>query len=125
MVLGLGTDMVEIARIERAVARRGERFLGRVFTPGERRDCFRKASRCESLAARFAAKEAAFKALGRGLFECGGFPSVEIVVDGGGRPEIVFRGRALRIAEEMGVRRSFVSLAHDGGFAVATVVLEG
>jgi holo-[acyl-carrier protein] synthase len=125
MILGVGTDIVAIARIEQAASRFGERFLRRMFTRGERDRCARKARSIESLAARFAAKEAAFKALGSGWFECGGFTSVELVSDESGRPGLVFHGRASRIAAERGVRRAYVSITHDDGFAAAVVVLEG
>ena len=138
MILGIGMDVVEIARVERAAARYGERFLNRAFTPEERDCCSRKtrayegsprvrahAGYWESLAARFAVKEAAFKALGCGWSECGGFTSVEVVSDAGARPGIVFHGGAARLAAERGVRRAHVSITHDAGFAAAVVVLEG
>ena len=125
MILGIGMDMVEIARVERAAARYGERFLNRTFTPGERDLCARKLRSGDNLAARFAVKEAAFKALGFGWPECGGFTSVEVVSDPMNRPSILFHGAAARIAAERGVRRAHVTITHDAGFTVAVVVLEG
>jgi holo-[acyl-carrier protein] synthase len=125
MILGIGMDVVEIARVERAAARYGERFLNRAFTPEERDCCSRKTRAWESLAARFAVKEAAFKALGCGWPECGGFISVEVVVGAENSPVVVFRGAASRIAAEKGVVRVHVTITHDAGFAAAVVVLEG
>ena len=124
MILGIGMDVVEVVRVERAASRYGERFLSRMFTPGERDCCSRKARAWESLAARFAVKEAAFKALGCGWPECGGFTSVEVVSDGGNRPAVVFSGAAAQIASEKGVGRVHVAITHDAGFAAAVVVLE-
>jgi holo-[acyl-carrier protein] synthase len=124
MVLGVGIDMVEISRVERAAERFGERFLRRTFTPGEREHCARKNRAWESFAARFAVKEAAFKALGAGWAECGGFLSVEVVSDAEGRPGVVFHGAASRIARTRGVAGAHVSITHDSGFAAAVVILE-
>ncbi len=125
MVLGIGMDIVEASRIERAALRVGERFLTRIFTPSEKKYCFGKASPWNSLAARFAAKEAAFKALGKGWPDCGGFLSVEVRMGEHGRPGLLFHGNAGRMAEELGVVSVHVSLTHDGGYAAAVVVLEG
>jgi holo-[acyl-carrier protein] synthase len=138
MILGIGMDVVEIARVERAATRYGERFLNRAFTPEERDCCSRKtrayegsprvrahAGYWESLAARFAVQEAAFKALGCGWPECGGFISVEVVSNAENSPVVVFRGAASSIAAEKGVVRVHVTITHDAGFAAAVVVLEG
>ncbi len=125
MVLGLGMDIVEVARIERILAgppARAERFLARCFTPAERAYCDAARDRATRYAARFAAKEAASKALGApgGI----GFTDVE-VVRGEGAPALVLAGVAADAAARLGVRRALVTLTHDGGFAAAAVVLEG
>ena len=125
MVLGIGMDIVDAGRIERAALRMGERFLTRIFTPTEKTYCFGKASPWNSLAARFAAKEAAFKAFGKGWPDCGGFLSVEVRVGENGRPGLLFHGDLEKIADDLGVRNAHVSLTHDGGYAAAVVVLEG
>ena len=125
MILGIGMDIVETCRIERAVLRFGERFWSRIFTPSEKMYCFGKVSPWNSLAARFAAKEAAFKALGRGWPDSGGYASVEVRMDEQGRPGLIFHGKARMIADALGVRNVLVSLTHDGGYAAASVILEG
>ena len=124
---GLGSDLVEIARVAEAVAagERGRRFVARVFTDQEREFCeSRAAGRDRSYAARFAAKEAVMKALGRsGPW---GFPWREIEVVGGGRsaPSLRLHGRTRRRAEEMGAGRLHLSLAHGQDIALASVVCE-
>jgi holo-[acyl-carrier protein] synthase len=125
MVVGLGTDLIEIARIEESLARFGERFLERVYTPGEIAFCGRKKNAAESLAARFAAKEAAAKALGTGISRGVGWREIEVVRSPGERPEIVFHGRAAERAREMGVKQASLSLTHSREVAMAVVVLEG
>ena len=122
MIVGLGMDLVEVARIARLIASpTGERFLARVFTPGERAFCDRVRDRANRYAARFAAKEAASKALGapRGI----GFLEVE-VVRGEGPPRLILSGVAARAATRLGAARTHLTLTHDGGVAAATVVLE-
>ncbi len=126
MILGLGIDLVEIARVERLLGARpplAARFLSRCFTEGERRYCeARGAARASSYAARFAAKEAVMKALGAppGVR----FLDVE-VARGAGRPEVSLSGAAAVAAEAQGVRRVHLTLTHDAGTAAAAVVLEG
>ena len=124
MILGIGTDIVSVERIERAIEQYGARFADRVFTTDEWEFCKSRAGNAECLAGRFAVKEAAFKALGHGWDECGGFTSVEVVRQPKRRPEIVFHGRAKEIAERISVTRAHVSITHDAGFAAAIVVLE-
>ena len=127
MILGLGIDVVEVGRIRRLVgdgARAGtaERFLRRCFTEGERRYCDARADRATPYAARFAAKEAAAKALGapRGIH----WTDVEVEREDGA-PRLRLSGVAERAARERGVARVHLSLTHDGGVAAAVVVLEG
>jgi holo-[acyl-carrier protein] synthase len=124
MVVGLGTDLMEIDRIEESIARFGERFLARVFTPGEIAFCQKKKNAAESFAARFAAKEAAAKALGTGISRGIGWQEIEIVRRPGERPEVVFHGRAAERARTLGVDNATVSLTHSREIALAVVVLE-
>lgn len=124
MVVGLGTDLIEIARIEKSIARFGERFLGRVYTPGEIAFCRRKKNAAESFAARFAAKEAAAKALGTGISRGVGWQEIEVVRQQGERPEIVFHERAAERARAMGVKHTAISLTHSRDTAIAVVILE-
>lgn len=124
MVIGLGTDLIEIERIERSVARFGERFLERVFTPGEIAYCHAKKGSAESFAARFAAKEAGAKALGTGISRGVGWKDFEVRRLPGQRPQLHLSGRALEIAEALGIQRVSLSLTHSRAMSMAVVVAE-
>jgi holo-[acyl-carrier protein] synthase len=117
-MLCTGVDVVEISRFDRALARHGERLLARVFTPQERAQC---QGRVASLAARFAAKEAAAKALGTGIGAVR-WVDLEIVTDAHGAPHLRLHGEANRRAAALGVTAWAVSLSHSRGCAVAVVV---
>lgn len=126
MIVGLGIDLVEIARMQRILdgpPARAERFVERCFTGGERAYCDGARDRAARYAARFAAKEAASKALGAPAGVR--WTDVEVVRGGGGAPALVLRGAAAEGARGMGVSRVLVSLTHDGGVAAAVVALEG
>ncbi len=118
MTLAVGTDLVEIARVAAVIREYGERFTGRVFTEAELVDC---ADRAESLAARWAAKEAAAKALGTGIGQVA-FQEIEVVRGASGQPKLLLQGRAAALAAELGLTQWALSLAHDGGLALAFVV---
>ena len=125
MVLGLGTDLIEISRIEKSIERYGDQFLQRVFTPGEIAYCLRKKrNAAESFAARFAAKEAGAKALGTGISQGISWREIEVRRAPGQRPELEFSGRAADRAERMGVRTISLSLTHGKDTAMAIVILE-
>jgi len=124
MTLGVGTDLIEISRIERAIARHGQRFLRRVFTSTEIEYCTRKKNAAESYASRFAAKEAAAKALGTGISRGVSWLEFEVTREPGRRPEIRFHGRASSIAVSLGVKYAALSLTHSRELAMAVVILE-
>lgn len=125
MILGLGTDLIEIARIEASVRRFGNRFLDRVFTEAEIAYCQRKrVSAAESFAARFAAKEAGAKALGTGISRGIAWREIEVRRNPGEAPTLHWSGRAAERAASMGVRRASVSLTHSRSSAMAVVVVE-
>ena len=125
MVLGIGTDMIEIARIEHSLARYGDRFLARVYTAGEIAYCRRKIKTSgESFAARFAAKEAAAKALGTGISHGVSWPEFEVTRKPGQRPELLLHGRAAQIAAHLGIRRLSLSITHAKEHALAVVIVE-
>lgn len=124
MIVGSGIDLVEVPRIAAAIERFGERFVGRVFTPDEIRYCKSKANSVERFAARFAAKEAALKALGTGMSRGISWQQVEVRREPSGRPTIHFSGRAAEIAERLGARRAALSLTHTKLQAMAQVILE-
>ena len=117
-IVGIGFDLVDVARIERAVTRWGEAFLTHVYTGREIRDSGTGPGRCERLAARFCAKEAVFKALGLGRPALG-WHDVEVVKTPTGRPEIVLGGRALEVARRRSVGGVLVTLSHTKELAAA------
>jgi holo-[acyl-carrier protein] synthase len=118
MSLVAGTDLIEIQRIAGVIDRHGERFLHRVFTPDELAGC---ECRPESLSARWAAKEAVAKALGTGIGQVA-FREIEIVQDDCRCPSLRLHGAAEALAADRGLTQWAVSLAHDGGLALAFVV---
>ncbi|NLW49432.1 MAG: holo-ACP synthase [Candidatus Brocadiaceae bacterium] len=125
MILGIGVDIVEVQRIRRAVDAYGERFVRRVFTDCEAAYCRRCAHPDQRFATRFAAKEAALKALGVGWAQGLQFVDVEVVNNDLGAPSIALSGAAADRAYSMGVERIHVSLTHHRHFAIAQVLLEG
>jgi holo-[acyl-carrier protein] synthase len=124
MIVGSGVDMVEIARIRQSVERFGHRFLNRVYTAAEQAYCLRRRNSAESLAARFAAKEAGAKALGTGMSRGVNWLEIEVAREPGGRPTLRFHGRAAEIAARLGVARAALSLTHTADLSLASVVLE-
>lgn len=124
MIVGTGVDIAEVARIRESIERFGDRFLRRIFTEGEIGYCERRASRCESYAARFAAKEAAMKALGTGWSRGVRWRDIEVVRPKGQRPTIQFHGEAAAIAAKLGTRNIALSLTHTSEAALAHVILE-
>ena len=125
MIVGMGVDMAEVSRVRAAIERHGERFLRRIFTPAEIAYCRSYKDCHERFAARFAAKEAAMKALGTGWrrgitwrdFEISNLPS--------GKPCLRLSGKALEIYRSLGGSRLLVSLTHTGPYALAQVIIEG
>src|SRR5580698_7657972 len=125
MIAGSGIDVVEIARIQHAMDRYGQRFLNRVYGADEQAYCLRKRNSAESFAARFAAKEAAAKALGTGISYGVTWLEIEVTREPSGRPGLSFHGRAAQIAARLGVVQAALSLTHTGEMAMASVALEG
>ncbi|OPX20526.1 MAG: hypothetical protein BZ151_03685 [Desulfobacca sp. 4484_104] len=125
MIYGIGVDLVKIARLAATVSRFGDRFLNRVFTPQEIAYCQARTRPENNLALRFAAKEAFSKALGVGLRRNGiRWRDVEVVPAPSGRPDLVIRGRAAELCQQVGIRGMFISLSDEGEYGVAVVVLE-
>ena len=124
MIVGIGIDVEQVARVREAMERHGRRFIDRIFSPAEIAYVERKANRYERYAARFAAKEAGMKAIGTGWrrgvrwldFEVANLPS--------GRPTLRIHGAAEKIAEGLGVRNIALSLTHTTEQAMAIVILE-
>jgi holo-[acyl-carrier protein] synthase len=124
MIVGTGIDIAEVPRIAESIERFGDRFLHRIFTEGEMRYCDSKANRVERYAARFAAKEAGMKALGTGWNHGVRWRDVEVVRQPGGRPTILFHGKAAEFASKLGAVRAALSLSHTSEHAIAHVILE-
>lgn len=124
MIVGNGIDLCEVGRIEAAIRRFGERFIRRIFTPGEIAYVERKKNRFERYAARFAAKEAGMKAIGTGWRRGVRWVDFEVVNERSGRPTMVFHGKAKEFAEGMGVRNVALSLTHTGIQGMAFLILE-
>lgn len=125
MITGLGIDLVDIARVERLLADKGERMLERLFTPAEVAYAMARVRPAMHLAARLAAKEAAFKALaGSDDARLIGWREVEVVARDGHSPTLVLTGRADLRARELAVQHMWLSLTHTDTAAAATVVLE-
>jgi holo-[acyl-carrier protein] synthase len=125
MVLGTGMDLVSVPRVGKFVQRFQQRGLARLFTSSEVEYCLGLAHPLPSLAARFAAKEAFYKAIGTGFGRAGGWRDVEVVRLGSGRPLLCLHGRAAAVAQSLQVRKIHLSLTHTDEIAAATVVLEG
>ncbi|MCF8043397.1 MAG: holo-ACP synthase [Desulfarculaceae bacterium] len=123
MIVGIGLDLAEVARIELALERFGERFLNRCFTPGEQATCLSRPRPASALAMRFAAKEAFSKAAGLGMRGLG-WREIEVTHDPRGKPSLALHGRAKAWMLANGVDASYISLTDEGGFAAAVVVLE-
>jgi holo-[acyl-carrier protein] synthase len=120
MIVGIGLDIVDVARWARAL----DKIEDQVFTPAELAACADRVDRTEALAARFAAKEACLKALQAGIRD-GALRQIEVGSDPSGAPTIRLDGRLEAVARERCVRNAHVSLSHQEGFAAAVVILEG
>lgn len=117
----IGVDMLDIARMEKTLARRPS-FATRVFTETERAYCDRTARPAQHYAARFAAREAVLKVLGTGFSRGVGLADVSVQNNEAGRPEVVLTGRAREIAEEQGIHEIALSLSYTHDVAVASAV---
>jgi holo-[acyl-carrier protein] synthase len=125
MIKGIGTDIVDIERIERALARQPHAFTQRVLHPNEQKIFANHHQPCAYLAKRFAAKEALSKALGTGIAKGVSFHEIEVRNDAMGRPLLELHQHTKAVAESMGVVSSFLTLSDEKHYAIAYVVLEG
>jgi holo-[acyl-carrier protein] synthase len=124
MIVGMGIDVAEVKRIQAVIESQAERFLRRVYTPEEVTYCEQFKNKFERYAGRFAAKEAAMKALGTGWSRGVRWVDVEIVRQRGGRPTICLKGTARKIADNLGVKHIALSITHTAEQAFAQVIFE-
>jgi holo-[acyl-carrier protein] synthase len=124
LIVGTGIDLAEVDRIRQSIERYGERFLKRVYTPGEIAYVERKANKFARYAARFAAKEAGMKAIGTGWRRGVTWQDFEVANLPSGRPTLRLTGVAAQVAERMGVKRISLSLTHTTQNGMAFVILE-
>ena len=125
MIVGVGVDIVEIEKLRLAMVRRGERLRNRAFTPVEIAYCEERANEYQHYAARFAAKEAVFKAIGTGWRDGVSWHDAQVKNELSGKPSLILSGRALELAQLLGAQHFWVSLSHTDHYAVAQVLLEG
>jgi holo-[acyl-carrier protein] synthase len=124
LIVGLGIDIAEVARVKAAIERHGETFLRRLYTAQEQEYCERFKNKYERYAGRFAAKEAAMKALGTGWSRGVRWVDVEVVREKGGRPTIKLAGEAAHIADRLKVKNIVLSITHTADQAFAQVIFE-
>jgi holo-[acyl-carrier protein] synthase len=125
MIVGIGVDIAETARIAQALERHGDRFSRRIFTPREIEYCEQyKKNKVERYTARFAAKEAAFKALGTGWRNGIRWLDVEVTNLPSGKPELRLEGEAREVGRRLRVDRASLSISHTDHYAIAQVILE-
>lgn len=125
MIVGTGVDLIEIARVQRAMERSGGRLAQRLFTDLETAYCDRHKNRYQHYAGRFAAKEAAFKALGTGWSGGVAWRDIEVQNAPTGKPSLVLYGRAREIGDRLRVVRIHLSISHSNHYALAQVLFEG
>ena len=124
MILGIGIDLIEVARIEASYERFGERFLGRILLPGEISYCLSHKKPGPFLAARFAAKEAISKAFGTGIGAQLGWQDMEVARKESGEPFVILHGKGKKLFEERGAKNLLISLSHTEVHATAVAILE-
>ncbi len=125
MIVGLGVDIAEVDRVRAAIERRGQALVKRLFTPREIAYCETHRNSYERYAGRFAAKEAAMKALGTGWRRGVRWIDIEIVRLPSGKPSLELRGRAREFAERLEVKNISLTITHSGNTALAQVIFEG
>jgi holo-[acyl-carrier protein] synthase len=125
MIVGLGVDITEVDRIEAAIKRHGRAFLLRIFTPLEIAYCERHRNKAERFAGRFAAKEAAMKALGTGWARGVRWVDIEVVREPSGKPTLKLSGATREIADGLGVKNISITITHSENTALAQVIFEG
>ncbi len=122
MIIGLGTDIVDVERIARMIANHGDHFLARVFTKAEIAHCQPRRDPAPHYAGRWAAKEAVMKVLGTGFTNEVGWTDIEVLVKPSGQPYIELHGTTLDVATRLGINEILVSISHTKNYATATAI---
>jgi holo-[acyl-carrier protein] synthase len=125
MILGVGIDLIEVARIQSSFDRFGDRFLNRILRPSEIEYCLRHRKPAPFLAARFAAKEAISKAFGTGIGGELGWQDMEVARKESGQPYVILHGNAPGLLEARGGKAIHISISHTEQHATVVAVLEG
>ncbi len=123
MIFGIGTDIVRVARMDRNLERYGERFAHRILSDDEMQEFSSAPSRGRFLAKRFAAKEAASKALGSGFRDGLSLKNIAVAHDEKGKPLLSWNGKALELLSQFGIGEGFVSISDEDEYAIAHVIL--
>ena len=124
MILGIGTDIVEVVRMETMLDEHGDSFVEKIFTENEQRESAKRKNRTQYFAGRWAAKEALSKALGCGFGAQCGWKDVTILNADNGKPELTLSGTALRTSQNLGTTSIHLSISHEQHYACASVVIE-
>lgn len=123
MIYGIGTDIVKIRRLEKAIGRWEHKLLDRLFSSKEREECSKKKRLYQSLAGKFAAKEAVLKALGTGLSQGIKWNHIEILENKAGQPEVIFSQKIRSKIDKLGIKRCLISISHEADYAIAQAIL--
>jgi len=123
VICGIGTDIVKVERLEKAIGRWGEKLLNRLFSTKEREECSKKKRVYQSLAGKFAAKEAVLKALGTGLSQGVRWNNIEILENRAGQPHTIFSKKLKSKTDKLGIKNCFISISHEADYAIAQAIL--
>ena len=124
-VIGIGTDITEVARIRTMLDKHGDIFLNRVFTQSEQDYCLPRKAADQHLAGRWAAKESILKAIGTGWTKGIGWTEIEIISQPGGKPKVELHGRAAEVCQELGIDEVLISISHVKDTAIAFAIAQG
>jgi len=124
-VIGIGTDIVKVSRIQKSLNKYGENFARRILHDNELLIFKQRKTPTHYLAKRFAAKEALAKALGTGIAKGISFDEIEVINNDDGKPKLILHGTASEIANQLGVESLFISLSDEKKYAIAYVIVEG
>lgn len=122
MIVGLGTDIVEVERIGRMIEQHGDSFVQRIFTTAEADYCRQRKHSSEPFAGRWAAKEAVMKVLGTGFVQGTHFQEIEVVSEPSGRPRIQLHGSTAEVAKQLGIDEVLITISHCREYATATAI---